>query len=121
MMFEVETRKYEPKNVFAGDFPTLTESGVAGADIKAYMPVAKNAEGKIIPLKKATEEATVENDVIGISAAAAANGEPVVFYLTGEFFANALNMPEGLELKDVRDALRKISVFVRDGGTPSGE
>lgn len=30
-MYEIETRKHEPKNFFAGDFPTLPETGIAGS------------------------------------------------------------------------------------------
>ena len=120
-MYEIESRKCEPKNFFAGDFPTLTENGTAGADIKEYMPVAKNTEGKIVPLKKTEAEASPEMDVVGISAAAAANDEPVVYYLTGEFYADALNLPDQVELKTVKDQLRKISIFLRDGGKPLGE
>lgn len=120
-MYDIESRKYEPKNFFAGDFPTLTESGTAGAEIKEYMPVAKDTEGKIVPLKKTAEEPTPDMDVVGISAAAAAKDEPVVYYMTGEFYADALNLPAEVELAAVKDQLRKISIFLRDGGKPLGE
>lgn len=108
-MYEIESRKHEPKNFFAGDFPTLTESGTAGAAVEEYMPVAKDAEGKIVPVKKG--DGTI--DVVGITAAAAEKDEPVVYYMTGEFFADALTMPDGVKVEDVKDALRKISIFLR--------
>ena len=68
-MYEIETRKHEPKNLFAGDFPTLPETGVAGAAIEECMPVAKNADGKIVPVEAPAEGETME--VVGIAAAAA--------------------------------------------------
>ncbi|WP_373220894.1 hypothetical protein [Mediterraneibacter gnavus] len=107
-MYEIETRKHEPKNVFAGDFPTLPESGTAGAAVAEYMPVAKNTDGKIVPVTADTIA-----DVVGISAAEAAEDEPIVYYMTGEFFADGLTMPAGVTVEAVKDALRKISIFLR--------
>ena len=36
--YAVEKRETAPKNFFAGDFPTVPETGVAGAEIKEYAP-----------------------------------------------------------------------------------
>ena len=107
-MYGIEERKHEPKNFFAGDFPTLPESAVAGAAVEEFVPVTKNENGNIIPVTATT----IEN-VIGITAAAAAKDEPVVYYMTGEFFADALNMPAGVTVDKVKDALRKVSIFLR--------
>lgn len=43
----------------------------------------------------------------------AESGEPVVYFITGEFFADALNMPAGVEADDIKDGLRKLSIFLR--------
>lgn len=110
-MYEIETRKHEPKNFFAGDFPTLPETGVAGAKLEECMPVAKNADGKIVPV--AAPEAGKEMAVVGIAAAAAEEDEPAVYYMTGEFFAEALVLPKGVEIEALKDAFRKISIFLR--------
>lgn len=110
-MYEIETRKHEPKNFFAGDFPTLTESGTAGESLEEYTPVTKNTDGSIIAVSAPTEGK--EMVVIGITAAAAEKDEPVVYYMTGEFFADALNLPTGVTIEAVKDALRKISIFLR--------
>ncbi len=110
-MYEIETRRHEPKNFFAGDFPTLPETGVAGAALEEYMPVAKNADGKIIPVKAPVDGAAM--DVVGIAAAAAEADEPAVYYMTGEFFAEALMIPDGVEIEALKDAFRKISIFLR--------
>lgn len=110
-MYEIETRKHEPKNFFAGDFPTLPETGVAGAVIEECMPVAKDDTGKIVPAAAPAEGKELE--VVGIAAAAAEADEPAVYYMTGEFFAEALVLPAGVEIEALKDAFRKISIFLR--------
>lgn len=110
-MYEIETRKHEPKNFFAGDFPTLPETGVAGAALEECMPVAKNADGKIVPVTAPADGEAM--DVVGIAAAAVEADEPAVYYMTGEFFAEALVLPDGVEIEALKDAFRKISIFLR--------
>lgn len=110
-MYEIGTRRHEPKNFFAGDFPTLPETGVAGAALEECMPVAKDADGKIVPATAPAEGAAM--DVVGIAAAAAGADEPAVYYMTGEFFAEALVLPDGVEIEALKDAFRKISIFLR--------
>lgn len=115
--YAVETRNTTPKNFFAGDFPTATETGTAGGNIKEFAPVTIDGNGKVVTITSETK-----TNVIGISAAAAATGEPVVYYLTGEFFATALHMPSGVTPADIAGYLRKLSIFLRDVGaviTPS--
>ena len=107
-MYEIETRTCEAKNFFAGDFQTLTESGTAGGELAEHMPVAEDTEGKIVAVTAETAA-----NVVGITAAAAAADEPVVYYMTGEFFADALNLPEGVAIEDIKDSLRKLSIFLR--------
>ena len=48
--YAVEKRETAPKNFFAGDFPTVPETGTAGADIKEYAPVMVDtaSDNKII-------------------------------------------------------------------------
>ena len=110
-MYEIQTSKYEPKNFFAGDFPTLTESGTAGGELAEHMPVAEDAEGKIVAVTAETAA-----NVVGITAAAAAADEPVVYYMTGEFFQEALNLPNGVTVEDIKGPLRKMSIFLRKLG-----
>lgn len=108
--YAVEKRETAPKNFFAGDFPTLMETGTANAEIKEFAPVMFDAsnDNKIIPVAKGSEASAM-----GISAAAAGNGEPVIYYMTGEFFADALNTETGAEIAKIKDALRKVSIFLR--------
>lgn len=114
--YAVEKRETAPKNFFAGDFPTVPETGTAGVAIAEHTPVTTDSDGNIVPIAKAGsggEPAATTDAVIGIAAAAAAKGEPVVYYMTGEFFADAINVPDGIELADVKAACRKISIFLR--------
>lgn len=105
--YAIETRDYTPKTVFAGEFPTLTETGIAAADIPEWTPIVSTATGL-----QAVDAETVE-DIVGISAAAAAEDDPVVYYMTGEFFADAINVPAGLTIEAIKPVLRKISIFLR--------
>ena len=105
---EIEKREYAPSNVFAGEFPTLTETGTAGATIEKYTPVMLDESGNIVPV---TKEGAA--GVIGISAADAEAEEPAVYFMTGEFFADGLNMPSDVTADDIKDALRKLSIFLR--------
>ncbi len=115
-MYEIKTSTHEPVNFFAGDFPTVTEKGVAAAAVAEFTPVTKDTNGKIVAVAPAGEEGTpaaTTGNVIGITAAAAEKDGPVVYYLTGEFFADALNLPSGVEIDDIKDPLRKISIFLK--------
>jgi hypothetical protein len=44
---------------------------------------------------------------------AAASGEEAVVYLTGEFFADSLTLPEGVTAADIETELRKINIFLK--------
>lgn len=105
----IETRNYSPENFFAGDFPTVPETGVAASDIEKHTPITKNDTGLIVPV-------TAENidKLVGISADAAKADEPVVYYMTGEYFTTAINVPEGIEEEALKEACRKNSIFLRD-------
>lgn len=108
--YAVEKREITPKNFFAGDFPTVPETGTANAAIKEYAPVMIDTanDNKIIPVAKGSEASAT-----GIAAAAAGNGEPVTYYMTGEFFADALALESGADLAKIKEALRKVSIFLR--------
>lgn len=110
-MYEIQSRTCEAKNFFAGEFPTLTESGTAGEALAEHTPVAKDADGKIVAVTAETAA-----DVVGITAAEAAAEEPVVYYMTGEFFEEALSLPEGVTAEDIKEPLRKMSIFLRTLG-----
>lgn len=106
--YTVETRSTEPKNFFAGDFPTLPKSGTAGEKLAEHTPVVKDEDGNIVAVTAETID-----KVVGITAETVENGEPVVYYMTGEFFADAIELPEGVEIEALEDSLRKLSIFLR--------
>ena len=105
---QVENRSTEPKNFFAGDFPTVPESATAAEAVAEFAPVAKNESGELINITADT----VAN-VTGITAEAAEAGEPAVYYMTGEFHADALNLPDGVTVDAIKDSLRKLSIFLK--------
>lgn len=114
-MYGIERRECKPKNFFAGDFPIVPESGTAAVDIPEYTPVTTDGDGKITPVAaKAGDTAATIDAVIGITADAAEKDGPVVYYQTGEFFAEAINLPSGVTLAELKPALRKLSIFLKD-------
>ncbi len=116
--YAIETRSTEFKNFFAGDFPTLTDTGTAGEKLAGHTPVTVNADGEIVAVRAASgsgdsaKEATT-GEVVGITAETAEKGETVVYYITGEFCASALTLPDGVEIEDIKGSLRKLSIFLR--------
>lgn len=106
--YAIETRSTEPKNFFAGEFPTVTETGVAGTALAEYVPVTTGEDGKIVAVAAGTVA-----DVIGVTAAAADKDAPVVYYMTGEFFEDAINLPSGVTAEALKPALRKINIYLR--------
>ena len=49
----------------------------------------------------------------GIAATAAEAAEEVVVYLTGEFFADAITLPEGVTADTLAKAFRNIGIFLK--------
>ncbi len=78
----------------------------AGTDIPEHTPVLL-ADGKV----SAIASADALEGLYGVSADSAEAGKDTVIYLTGEFFANGLVLPEGVTAANVETALRKIGIF----------
>lgn len=81
---------------------------VAGADIPAHTPVTVNEDGTLAAVTKATAAS-----VYGLLPEAAAAEEETVVYLSGEYFADSLALPEGVTAADVEIPLRKIGIFLK--------
>lgn len=107
-MYEVEKHSYEPENIIAGEFSVVTEVGTIALDTV----IEKNVP--IVEIDGVIENVTAEtiDDIIGISADIS-NGETVVYYATGEFYADAIVVPDGITIEDVRAALRKNNIYLR--------
>jgi hypothetical protein len=110
-MCDIQKSQITKKNFFAGDFPIVTDCAAVedGAKIRAHTPIASGDDGV-----KETAPDTLDA-LIGISAAQS-SGSEIAYYLTGEFFANALTLPDGVTVGALKPALRKLSIFLREGG-----
>lgn len=85
----------------------------AGVNLPAHTPVLLSA-GKVTPVAAGAEgKAPATTGIYGITADSANTGEDAVIYLTGEFFAKGLVLPEGVTVADVEIALRDIGIFLK--------
>lgn len=103
----VERSIHEEANFIAGDYPIVTDAGTATGVIKQYAPVVVAGAGV------AVVAAETVADVVGIAAEEAASGEEVVFYLTGEYFADALELPSGVTAETLKPVFRKLGIFLK--------
>ena len=106
-MFEIGT--YTPDNFFAGSFPIAKDFGEinAVATIRKHAPLVMGASG----IEEASDSTL--DDLIGISADVP-NGGEVVYYLTGEFFSQALTLPTGVTAADLKPGFRKLGIFLKE-------
>lgn len=81
---------------------------VAGKDIPAHSPVVVGEDGTLTAVTKATVAS-----VYGLLPEAAAADEEAVVYLSGEYFADSLALPEGVTVADLEIPLRKIGIFLK--------
>lgn len=102
---------YTPKMTFAGGYPVVTDSGTVadGNTILEFMPVTLGTDGKL-----AAVTADTIADVYGLAAQEAKAGEEAVIYLTGQFFGDALALPEGTTPADFKAPFRKLGIFLVD-------
>lgn len=108
-MYEINTAELTAENFLAGDFPIATDFGKVKtkAAIRKHAPLVQGEDG--------IEEATSEtlDKLIGI-AADEPSGEEVIFYLTGEFFAEGLTLPDGVTVENLKPAFRKLGIFIKE-------
>lgn len=110
MSMELSAKEYstQPERFEAGLYPIAKTTGTAGADIPAHAPVALDEGGKLALL---TGETTA--NVYGVTPDSIRNGEEGPVWLTGEFFADSLAVPEGVDAQTLTEALRKIGIFLK--------
>ena len=106
--YEIEKREHTPVNFLAGDFPTATDTATAKAAIKERTPVTMGDDGKL----EAVTTATIQKPP-GIAATTPEADEQCVYILTGEFFADALELPSGVTAYAIKETLRNKSIFLR--------
>ena len=102
---------YNPKMVHAGDYPVVTDSGTVaeGETIIELMPIVLGTDGK---LKAVTSDTVAE--VYGLAAENAEAGQEVVYYLTGQFFGDSIEVPAGTTAADFKAPFRKLCIFLVD-------
>ncbi len=117
-MFEIKTAEHIPVNLLAGDFPIVTESGPVkeGETVRRYAPVALTDEGIVEAAAPSGsgESAKAGNldALCGIAADDSTEGG-VVYFMTGEFHADALTLPDGVTADTLKPAFRKLGIFLR--------
>ena len=75
--------------------------------MRKYAPVAETADG--------IEEVTAEtlDKLAGIAADVPDVEGNVVYYMTGDFNAEAVVLPDGVTLDALKPACRKLSIFLK--------
>ena len=113
MSMDLKRKIYEtePSYFIAGTrIRITTEVKEAAATLKAHTPVILE-DDKAKPVEN--NGSVVTTGIYGITAESAESGEEVVIYLTGEFFAEGLNLESGVKAKDVEVPLRNIGIFLK--------
>lgn len=122
MSMDLGVKKFstEPRYFEAGDYPVAKTVKVAAADIPAHAPVVLNGDGKVelITVTTAGQGETAKTTVTttglyGLTPDSIREGEEGPVWLTGEYFADSLVLPEGVTAADVEADLRKINIFLK--------
>lgn len=118
-MYDINTAELSAENFFAGDFPVVTDFGAVkeSATIRKHVPIVQGEEG-IEELTKemisaGEEDGSGLDNLIGISADESSNAE-ITYYLTGEFFAEGITLPEGVTVAELKPAFRKLGIFIKE-------
>lgn len=108
-MFDITTATFNPENFFAGSFPIAKDFGKIkeNAIIHRHAPIVQGENG----IKEAAADTL--DKLIGISADEP-NGNEVIYYLTGEFFTQAIYMPSGVTAEILKPALRNVGIFLKE-------
>lgn len=107
-MYEIKSEQTTMVNFFAGDFHVVTEAGTvkSSENVRKHTPVIKTAEG----ISEASSGELA--DLYGIAASDSTDGG-VVCYLTGEYFADALVLPDGVTVEALKPAFRKLGIYLK--------
>ena len=93
-------KKYDPVKLVGGKVEPIVKVNASEAD-----------SGSTTPAKTEYENTTA--GIYGIAAGDAGAGEDVVVYLTGEFFADAINLPDSVTVETLTTAFRNIGIFLK--------
>lgn len=120
-MYSIDTAELKAENFLAGNYPIVTDVGTIkkNAIIHKRAPLVQSEDGieeftaAMLPTTGENASAGSLDKIVGI-AAEEPSGEEVTFYLTGEFFAEGLTLPEGVTTADLKPAFRKLGIFVKE-------
>lgn len=120
MNLQKQTFSTAPEYFIAGTAEIVTDVKTAAAALKKGAPVVLDADGKLAAIT-ATTTGTGENatttvtttGLYGLMAEDAAKDEEGIVYLSGEFFAAALDLPDGVTAADVEAPLRNIGIYLK--------
>lgn len=120
-MYEINTAELKAENLLAGNFPIITDFGTIkkNAIIRKHVPLVQSADGieeftaEMLPTTGESASPGLLDKIIGISADEP-SGNEVAFYLTGEFFAEGLTLPDGVTAADLKPTLRKLGIFIKE-------
>lgn len=107
-----QTFSTAPDYLIAGPAETTTAVKTTAADLKRGAPVVLDADGKLAAITVA-DGAVTTTGLYGIMAEDAKTGEEGIVYLSGEFFADALVLPDGATAASVEVALRNLGIFLK--------
>ena len=120
MDLAVKTYRYEPTRFEAGVGPVAKAVKVAAVDIPAHAPVVLNSDGKLALITATTtgegdaaKTTVTATGLYGLTPDSIKADEEGPVYLTGEYFADSLVLPEGVTAADVEVPLRNIGIFLR--------
>ena len=100
-----------PKYFIAGvDIGIAKATKTASEAVEAHAPVLI-ADGKVKPIAAPASAGTAV--LYGITADSADANKEVPVYLTGEFFADGLVLPNNVSVDDVEVPLRNLGIFLK--------
>lgn len=120
MDLSVKTYCYDPHHFEAGTGPVAKAVKVASVDIPAHAPVVLNSDGKLALVsvtKGGTDAAPTYTvsaaGIYGVTPDSIRKDEEGPVWLTGEYFADSLTLPENVAVADVEVPLRNIGIFLK--------
>ena len=120
MDLAVKTYRYDPHHFEAGTGPVAKAAKVAAVDIPAHAPVVLNSDGKLALITATTtgegdaaKTTVTTTGLYGLAPDSIKADEEGPVWLTGEYFADSLALPEGVTTEDVEVALRNIGIFLK--------
>ena len=105
----IKTFTHQAQYFEAGPHPISKAVKTAEADIPARAPVVLDSSGKLALVTAGSAAA----GLYGIAPEAIESGREGVVYLSGEFFADSLTLPEGVTSADVEVPLRNLGIFLK--------